>query len=354
MSVQYPEQAPTSTPFPDATGRITLAQGDGGRLTRQLVREHIVSVLGGGESLRLLDDAARLPAPDGPIAVTTDSFVVTPLFFPGGDIGSLAVYGTVNDLAVSGAIPRWLTLSLILEEGLPLPVLDRVIASVARAAQLCGVSIVAGDTKVVPRGAADGMFLNTTGVGVLQQPVPCGPGELESGDELIVSGPIGQHGIAVLSAREQFGFDPAPTSDSQPLVRPVRALCERLGPRVKAIRDATRGGVAAVLHEWAEVSQKTLQVRESQFPIGPELRGACELLGIDPLYFAGEGVFCLAVAAGAGEAAVHVLREHPESRLATVVGVVRSQGRFPVTIHRGLGRELPLDEPTTALLPRIC
>jgi hydrogenase expression/formation protein HypE len=181
--------------------RVTLAQGDGGRLTRQLVREHIIDPLG-NDVLLQLDDAARLPRPDGPIAVTTDSFVVTPLFFPGGDIGSLAVFGTVNDLAVSGARPCWLTLSLILEEGLPLEILDGVIASVAQAARQCGVAIVAGDTKVVPRGAADGLFINTAGVGVLPSVVPPGPAALRPGDELIVSGPVGEHGLAVMAARE--------------------------------------------------------------------------------------------------------------------------------------------------------
>jgi hydrogenase expression/formation protein HypE len=164
---------------------VTLAHGDGGRLTRQLVREHIVKRLG-NDYLLPLDDAARLPRPEGPIAVTTDNFVVTPLFFPGGDIGSLAVHGTVNDLAVAGAIPLWLTLSLILEEGLPMAVLDQIIAGVADASRQCGVAVVAGDTKVVPRGAADGLFINTTGVGVLRPPVPPGPGALSPGDELIV------------------------------------------------------------------------------------------------------------------------------------------------------------------------
>ncbi len=333
--------------------RVTLADGDGGRSTRKLVREKIVNRLG-SDYLLPLDDAARLPRPDGPIAVTTDSYVVTPLFFPGGDIGSLAVYGTVNDLAVAGARPYWLTFALILEEGLPIVVLERVIASVDDAARRCGVAIVAGDTKVVPRGAADGMFINTTGVGVLQSPLPPGPTALAPGDELIVSGPIGQHGLAVMAAREQFNFTPPPTSDSQPLVEPIRALREQLGLRVKAMRDATRGGVAAVLHEWAEASGQTLAVEYAIFPITSELRGVSELLGLDALYFAGEGVFVLAVESGYSDAALAILRQFPETALANRIGKVVARGRFPVTVCRGLGGEQPLDEPTAALLPRIC
>lgn len=333
--------------------RVTLAHGDGGRLTRQFVREQIAIRLG-NDYLLPLDDAARLPRPEGPIAVTTDSFVVTPLFFPGGDIGSLAVYGTVNDLAVAGARPCWLTFSLILEEGLPLPVLDRIIASVAAAAERCGVAVVAGDTKVVPRGAADGLFINTTGVGVLQPPIPAGPTALADGDELIISGPVGQHGLAVMAARERLSFDPPPKSDSQPIIEPIRVLRDELGSRVKALRDATRGGVAAVLHEWAEAAGKTLSVEQASFPMTPELRGMSELLGVDPLYFAGEGVFLLTVEPGASDAALAVLRQHPESRLASRVGDVQKQQRFPVIIRRGLGAAQPLDEPTSALLPRIC
>lgn len=333
--------------------RVTLAHGDGGRLTRKLVREHIANQLG-NEFLRPLDDAARLPQPDGPIAVTTDSFVVTPLFFPGGDIGSLAVYGTVNDLAVAGARPCWLTLSLILEEGLPLAVLDRVISSAAAAALRCGAAVVAGDTKVVPHGAADGLFINTTGIGVLHPPILPGPAALLPEDELIISGPVGQHGFAVMAARQGLRFDPPPRSDSQPLVESIRAVREQLGSRVKAMRDATRGGVAAVFHEWAEAAHLTIAVDQALLPITPEIRGMSELLGVDPLYFAGEGVFVLAVERGSVDAALAVLRQHPETRLACRVGLVQPLRRFPVTIRRGLGAAQPLDEPTTPLLPRIC
>lgn len=332
---------------------VTLAHGDGGRLTRQLVQEHIAIRLT-NVHLQSLDDAAELPRPDGPMAVTTDSFVVTPLFFPGGDIGSLAVYGTVNDLAVAGSHPCWMTLALIVEEGLPLGILDQVMASVASAARRCDVTVVAGDTKVVPRGAADGVFINTTGIGVFHSPAPSGPRSLATGDELIISGPVGQHGIAILAARERLSFDPAPLSDSQPLVKPIRALRDLLGSRVKAMRDATRGGVAAVLHEWAGAARMTLAVEQAAFPMTDELRGLSELLGVDPLYFAGEGVFLLAVERGSSEAALAILRQYSESQFAARVGEVQPQQRFPVTIRRALGSTQPLDEPTTALLPRIC
>lgn len=321
---------------------------------RQLIRERIIPALGSEELLLSLDDAARLPRVHGRLAVTTDSFVVSPLFFPGGDIGSLAVYGTVNDLAVSGAQPLYLTLSLIVEEGLPLAVLDRVIQSVADAAGTANVQIVAGDTKVVPRGAADGLFINTTGVGKLTEPVPHGPASLSEGDVLIVTGPIGRHGIAVLCAREELGLKPSPRSDSAPLVQIAGSLCKRLGRNLHAMRDATRGGVAAVLHEWAEASGRTITIRDDQVPVSAEVRGACELLGLDPLHVANEGTMVIAVAGGSAGDALDVLRALPDASSAAVIGTVVPKRISPVTIVRQLGTEQPLDEPLGAPLPRIC
>jgi hydrogenase expression/formation protein HypE len=338
---------------PRSGDRLSLAHGDGGRLTRHFIRERVLSRIR-SPFLMPLEDAAHLPRPDGPIAISTDSFVVTPVFFPGGDIGSLAVFGTVNDLLVAGARPIWLTVSLILEEGLPWEDLDRIIESLARAAERCGVHVVAGDTKVVPRGSADRIFINTTGVGVLRPPAPPGAASLQCGDELLVSGPIGQHGLAILAARENLQFEPAPASDSQPLHEPIFALLDELGSHVRAMRDATRGGVAAVLHEWAEASHRTLAVEQAGFPMSDALRGACELLGIDPLFFAGEGVFLLAVAEGFADAALAILRAHPQTRLARRVGRVEAQQSFRVTIRRGRGAAQPLEEPVAALLPRIC
>ncbi|MEQ8789630.1 MAG: hydrogenase expression/formation protein HypE [Pirellulaceae bacterium] len=344
----------TSCPLPDAgdDARVTLAHGEGGRLMRRLIQQRIVPVLDSGP-LAALGDAARLGRLSGRLALSTDSFVVSPLFFPGGDIGKLAVYGTVNDLAVAGARPKWISLAMILEEGLPLTTLDRVLASIAAAAELAAVQVVTGDTKVVPRGAADGMFLTTTGVGEIVEPPPPGPAELEDGDALIVSGPIGRHGVAILSAREQLGFDPPPKSDCASLAPSVEAL-RSAGAPIRAMRDATRGGVAAVLHEWAEASGRTLSIDESRVPLTDDVRGACELLGLDPLHVANEGTMLVAVAGDAADAALAALHGTPVSNSAALIGRVRRRSLAPVLVRRGLGRDLPLDEPAGAPMPRIC
>ena len=294
-----------------SSDRVMLAHGEGGRLMRQLIRRQIMPVID-NEFLRLAGDAAVLPALRGPLAMTTDSFVVSPLFFPGGDIGSLAVYGTVNDLAVAGARPRWISLALILEEGLEIAVLERVLASIAAAAKRVGVLVVAGDTKVVPRGAADQLFINTTGIGEVIAAPPAGPHALEVGDELIVTGPIGRHGMAVMAAREGIDFEPPPRSDSAPLVDAVVALQQAAIP-IRALRDATRGGLGAVLHEWAEASGKTLAVEERLLPVLPEVRGACELLGLDPIHVANEGTMVVAVPQGQADRAIDVLRKVSET-----------------------------------------
>ncbi len=338
--------------------RVLLAHGEGGRMMRKFIRDTIIQRLAGdrlaGERLLSMDDAARLPKIEGPIAMTTDSFVVSPLFFPGGDIGSLCVFGTVNDLAVSGARPLYLSLSLILEEGLSISVLDRVLSSIVVAAKQTDVQIVAGDTKVVPRGAADGLFINTTGIGQLIEPIMLGPSRLREGDELIVTGPIGRHGIAVLCAREELALEPSPTSDCGSLATAAAALHEKLGASLRAMRDATRGGVAAVLHEWADACRLTLAVDESDVPVSSDVRGACELLGLDPLHIANEGTMLIAVEQGACDEAIAVLRALPETRQAARIGSVVSKQASPVTITRMFGRQQPLDEPQGAPLPRIC
>ena len=301
-----------------------------------------------------MDDAARLALSGLSIAITTDSFVVTPLFFPGGDIGSLAVYGAVNDLAVSGAKPLYLTLSLILEEGLPMALLDRVLLSVASAAMETGTSVVAGDTKVVPRGAADGLFINTTGVGQMLEPQLLGPSALSANAELIVSGPIGCHGAAVMCAREELALEPPPQSDSASLFAAAELLHRHLGTRLIAMRDATRGGVAAVLQEWAEASHTTLTVDEAALPVLPSVRGTCELLGLDPIHLANEGTMLVAVEEGAAQEAIDVLRSIPSGEASARIGTVRQRGISPVTVIRSLGREQPLDDPLGAPFPRIC
>jgi len=333
------------------SAKIQLAHGEGARATRQLIRKLIEPRFSIGSHLA---DAAWLEHPSEHLAVATDSHTVHPLFFPGGDIGSLSVYGTVNDLAVSGAKARWLTLSLVIEEGLPIAVLECVLDSVAEAAKRCEVSVICGDTKVMPQGAVDGLVLNTTGIGQAMRFIPAGPDTIEPTDCIIVSGPLGQHGIAVMSAREEFSFSAPPVSDSAPLTDSVEALLFAAGDSVRAVRDATRGGVSAVLHEWAESGACSFELKQSQLPVSETVKGACEVLGLDPLYVANEGVFVAAVAKKDAEAAVAALQKLPISREATVVGQAGEPGMTPVTIRRILGAAQPLDEPSGAPLPRIC
>jgi hydrogenase expression/formation protein HypE len=333
-----------------STDRVILAHGEGGRLMRQLIHQRIMPAVE-NEFLRIAGDAAVLPSLRGPIAMTTDSFVVSPLFFPGGDIGSLAVYGTVNDLAVAGAQPRWITLALILEEGLEMTVLEHVLASVAAAARRVGVLVVAGDTKVVPRGAADSLFINTTGIGELVASPPAGAYSLEVGDELIVTGPIARHGIAIMASREGLDFDPLPQSDSAPLVDAVAALQHAAVP-IRALRDATRGGLGAVLQEWAEASEKTLAIEERMLPVLPEVQGVCELLGLDPIHVANEGTMVVAVPQGHSSRAIDVLRRVPETAQSIAIGRVESRGLAAVLVERGTQQKIPLDEPVGAPLPR--
>lgn len=346
-----------SCPNPvDAEGeRISLAHGEGGRLSRRLIRERLLPRFK-NETLSKLGDAARLPLPGDAsteFAFTTDGYTVSPLFFPGGDIGRLAVFGTANDLAVTGAVPRWLSLAMIIEDGLPASALDRVLDSICAAADVAGMEIVAGDTKVVPRGAADGIFLTTSGVGLLLPGAPPGPEFLKPGDELIVSGPIGRHGAAILCAREGFDFDPPPESDCACVAEPIRALIDA-GVSPRAVRDATRGGVAAVLHEWMEVSGASCTLVEADIPVTDAVRGVCELLGLDPLHLANEGTFVLATASQAVEPTLDVLRRFELTRSAKVIGRIGRSRRTPVSIVRIAGREVPLDDPSGAPLPRIC
>lgn len=332
--------------------RITLAHGEGGWLMRKLLAERVFPAL--RSAATFVDaDAAVLPMLCGQPVFTTDSFVVSPLVFPGGDIGRLAVFGTVNDLAVAGARPLWISLSLVIEEGLELAVFDAVLASVAAAAREAGVAVVAGDTKVVPRGAADRLFINTSGLGEAISPLPGGPAAIQPGAEILVSGPVGRHGVAVMAAREQLAVAPLPMSDCASLLPAVEAL-RRAGAPVLALRDATRGGAAAVLHEWAAASGCTLAVRESHVPLSAEVSGVCELLGLDPLHVANEGTMLVAVDAGGGEAALAALRTTPVGSGAAIIGGARPRGVSPVVVERGMGRYLPLDEPLGAPLPRIC
>lgn len=331
---------------------ITLAHGEGGRLMRRLIREHIVSRFG-SSLLDGLSDAATLPSITRAPVLTTDSYVVSPLFFPGGDIGTLAVYGTVNDLVVSGALPRWISLSMIIEEGFPLAVFDSVLDSIAESARTAEVEIVTGDTKVVPRGAADGLYLTTTGLGELLEPVSPGPTKLIDGDVILVTGPVGQHGIAILSAREKLGFDPMPTSDCGSLWTAAQSL-RSVSCTPCAMRDATRGGVSAVLHEWADASEATIAINEESVPVSSQVRGACELLGLDPLHLANEGTMLIAVRKGNESQALEALKSDGRCPAAAIIGEVTERRLAPVIVRRGQRAEIPLEEPQGAPFPRIC
>ncbi|MCA8995974.1 MAG: hydrogenase expression/formation protein HypE [Planctomycetaceae bacterium] len=331
--------------------RIQLAHGEGGRLMRSLLGEVIIPTLG-NDLLAQAHDGCVLPTLNGPAVFTTDSYVVTPLLFPGGDIGKLAVYGTSNDLAVSGARPRWLSLSLIIEEGLSLSFLRRILQSIADAAREADVQVVTGDTKVVPRGAADGLFITTSGVGELMMPAPW-PEGIQPGDAILVTGPIGRHGIAVLAARERLEMDPVPTSDTGALFPAVAALHEA-GVPIHALRDCTRGGLTAVLHEWAHASRTTMIIEGSQVPVLPETRGLCELLGLDPFHCACEGTMAIALPADHVNHALQVLQSVNISASAVHIGEAVPRQISPVAVRRSLGQLVALDEPWGAPLPRIC
>ncbi len=350
---ESPVRFDVTCPFPQSQDaeRITLAYGDGGRLSRSFVQDWILSRFR-NPALQELGDAAILES-CGRLAFTTDSYTVTPLFFPGGDIGTLAVCGTVNDLAVSGARPRWLSLALIIEEGLEWQTLGRVLDSLQRTAAAAGVAIVTGDTKVVPRGCVDQLMITTSGIGEFLEAAPLTSSVLQVGDAIIVSGPIGRHGTAILCARDDLGFEPAPESDCACLHIPLLAL-RQAGVPVRAARDATRGGVAAVLHEWCQARSMAIDLEEHQLPVSPDVRAVCELLGLDPLFLACEGTFVVAVPGTSVAAVLQVLGQYEVSRAATVIGRVVPVRSTPVCVRRAAGRLVPLDEPAGSPLPRIC
>lgn len=332
---------------------ILLAHGSGGLLTHELIREVFLRRFA-NPMLAALDDAAALPAlPPGRLALTTDSYVVQPLFFPGGDIGKLAVCGTVNDLAVTGATPLYLTCGFILEEGLPLETLERVVDSMAAMAREAGVQIVTGDTKVVERGAADGLFINTAGVGVIPPGMELGPAWLRPGDVLLVNGPVGDHGTAVMLAREGLNFRTDLQSDCAPLNDLIAALLEVTPGAVRCMRDATRGGLATVLCEWAE-SGVGIEIEETAVPVRDPVRAVSEFLGLDPLYSANEGTLTLAVAPEAAEIALAALRAHPLGREAAIIGRVTAEHAGRVVLRTPYGARRILHILTGAQLPRIC
>lgn len=340
-----------------ADAAITLAHGSGGKAMRELI-EHTVLRHFGNPLLDPLEDQARielagLAGHGDRLAFTTDSFVVDPIEFPGGDIGKLAVFGTVNDLAMSGARPLYLSCGLIIEEGLLLATLDRILGSMKEAAREAGVTIVTGDTKVVHRGAADKLFINTAGIGMVPTDVNVAADRARPGDRVIVSGFLGDHGAAILQARGELALQADIGSDCQPLHELVRCMLDAC-PDLKCLRDATRGGLATVLNEFADSSRVAIRIAEERLPVRDTVRAVCEILGLDPLYLANEGKLVAVVPAEAAERVLAAMRAHPAGRDSVIVGEVLEGPAARVTIRTVFGSERILDMLVGEQLPRIC
>ncbi len=332
---------------------VTLAHGGGGRLMHDLLEKIFFNAFG-NPLLATGHDSAVMPPAGRRTAFTTDSFVVRPLFFPGGDIGSLAVNGTVNDLAMSGARPLYLSAAFILEEGLPMESLWRIVQSMRRAADEAGVQIITGDTKVVDRGKGDGVFITTAGVGVLGHDRDIGPASVRSGDTILLSGDVGRHGMAVMAVREGLEFESTIESDCAPLAAPVLDLIES-GIEAHCLRDLTRGGLATALVEIAQSARLRIHVDGASVPVGDEVRGACEILGMDPLYVANEGRMICLVPPEQVERALDILRRHAMSVDARAIGRVGdAHPRGEVILRNQIGVDRLLDLLSGEQLPRIC
>ena len=330
------------------SGRIQLAHGGGGTLMQRLIAEELLALY--GPEPPVLHDAARLTLPHGRLAFSTDGYVVQPLEFPGGDIGSLAITGTANDLAMAGARPRHLSVGLILEEGLELALLRRVVASMRRAAVACGVQVCTGDTKVVERGKADGLFITTSGIGELVSPEPIEPTAIRPGDQLLLSGDLGRHGVAILAARHGLALEPPVASDCAPLWPPVELLLSA-GLVPHCLRDLTRGGLASALQELAEGSGLELVVEEPRLPVIEPVARTCALLGFEPLHLANEGRFLAVLPPERAEAALALLAPHGGCWIGTVQAATAAPR---VLLRTGLGTERLLIPQSGELLPRIC
>jgi hydrogenase expression/formation protein HypE len=345
-----------SCPVPHASHEtVQLGHGSGGVLMHRLLERVILPALGDGAAREQLDSAVLEPggAGGGRLAFTTDSYVVRPLFFPGGDIGTLAVNGTVNDLAMAGARPRWLSVSLILEEGLPLADLRRVLASMKAAADAAEVSIVTGDTKVVDRGHGDGLYINTSGVGIIRHELDIAPRSIREGDVVILSGDLGRHGICILAEREGLEFETTLTSDTAPLHMAVLALIEA-GVPVRCLRDLTRGGLASALNELMLASGLSAEIREADIGIEAQVHGACEMLGLDPLYVANEGRMVVIVPPGEADRALAILASVPVSAKSAAIGTIQGGQKGEVVLRSRLGSRRVVDMLPGDQLPRIC
>jgi hydrogenase expression/formation protein HypE len=339
-------------PFTDYP-TILLAHGGGGRLTQQLIRSMILPRFR-NEWLEPLHDGAVLDFSGVRLAFTTDAYVVSPIVFPGGDIGALAVNGTVNDLAMCGARPLFLSAALILEEGLPMAQLDAVLQSMQAAARAAGVQLVTGDTKVVDRGKGDGIFITTSGIGVVDPGVDIAPARAAVGDKILLSGSIGRHGIAIMSVREGLEFDAPVESDTAPLHDLVRTMLAAAGTAIHVLRDPTRGGLAGALNEIAQAAGVGMAIAERCIPVDEAVGGACELLGLDPLYVANEGRLVAVVAAAEADGVLAAMRAHPLGRQAAMIGEVVGDHPGMVVMQSLIGSDRVVDLLTGEQLPRIC
>ncbi len=332
--------------------KILLEHGGGGQLTGELIEQVFLPRLGNPHLIQLTD-SALVAIGDQRICFTTDSYVVSPLFFPGGDIGSLAVHGTVNDLAVCGARPLFLSAGFIIEEGFATAQLEQIVDSMASAAALAGVQVVTGDTKVVTHGAADGLYITTSGIGRFIYDKPLSPSTIRTGDAVIVNGPVGDHGAAILCARQDLGFLSTVLSDSAPLGSLVQNIL-KASPHIHCMRDATRGGLGAVLAEIAQQSGHDIFVREKDIPLRESVRGVCEMLGLEPLYLANEGKLVVFCASNDAPAVLAAMQAHEHGREAARIGTVQESCRGRVVLTTLIGGERVIDRPTGELVPRIC
>lgn len=331
---------------------ITAGHGGGGRLTQNLI-EGIFRPAFSHPALNTQHDGAALAFGNQRLAFTTDAHVVSPLFFPGGDIGQLAVNGTVNDLCMCGALPLWLSASFILEEGFPTSTLQRVVGSMHRAAAAAGVAVVTGDTKVVERGKGDGVYITTSGIGVIRQAGVIAPSSVRDGDVIILSGDVGRHGMAIMATREGLEFESTIESDCAPLVGPVHALLDA-GLHIHCLRDLTRGGLATALVEIAETSGRSIAIAEGAIAVTDTVRGACEILGLDPLYVANEGRFICILPGAEADAALAILKRTSPGQVPHVIGEVTADRTGRLTMRSVIGAERILDRLSGEQLPRIC
>jgi hydrogenase expression/formation protein HypE len=342
-------------PLP-AKDTILLGHGSGGKLSADLIRDIFLPAFQ-NPVLARLDDQAIVSVNGQRIAITTDSFVVKPLFFPGGDIGSLAVHGTINDLAMGGATPLFLSAAFIIEEGFSMDELRRVVNSLQQAAAEAGVQVVTGDTKVVEKGKGDGLFINTTGIGLMPGGVDLSADRARPGDKVLLSGSIGDHGIAILAQREGLEFETQIQSDSAALHTLVAAMlgaASNVIPDIRCLRDPTRGGVSSTLNEIAERSQVGIELEERSLPIREQVRGACELLGLDPLYVANEGKLIAIVGPEAADAVLQAMKRHPLGSEAQIIGMVKKENPRLVTMRTPFGTTRIVDMLAGDQLPRIC